>query len=263
MKKAIVLSLCMSSMLAGCAATSSITSDQKPEDSKVQKTDVVAYETEAVTPQSGSSIYATTSISKPVRDLPANLEGLEVSVYQSTAVPFDVFVQKVADSVNTPIQIEERPSRDGVQAELPAPSMINGPWVGKLRLVLNQLSEVSGYSWEFDADTSQIRFYRFHDQETLVKMSAEKPNPSEQVWWVRPNRTPSLKAVLESWAKQAGWEVTWPTDVPDYKIKQEASYTGTFQEAAGQLLFASMDQSQPIAPIAYTRNRQIEVVKQK
>ena len=263
MKKAIVLSLCVSSILSGCAALPSMTSGQKQDEKEVQKADVETMDTGTVAPRTGSSIYATTSISKPVRDLPEKLEGLQVSVYQNTSVPFDVFVQKVADAVNTEIKIEERPARDGVQTELPVPPMINGPWEGNLRLVLNQLSEVSGYSWDYDTDNSQIRFYRFHDQETLVKMSAEKPSPSEQVWWVRPNRTPSLKAVLEVWAKQAGWKVTWPTDVPDYEIKQEASYTGTFPEAAGQLLFASMDQSQPIAPIAYTRNRQIEVVRQK
>ena len=65
------------------------------------------------------------------------------------------------------------------------------------------------------------------------------------------------------WAKEAGWFVVWPSEVPNYTVTTEASFDGNFPQVAGQLLASTQTTEQPIAPVAYPKNRRMVIVDQK
>ena len=82
--------------------------------------------------------------------------------------------------------------------------------------------------------------------------AAEKapPEPPKPVWLAPKDKT--LKDVLSDWSKTAGVELYWSTDY-DYRLNSNIAYSGSFDEAVGELLGGFAD----IRPQPYGQLHQV------
>lgn len=77
-------------------------------------------------------------------------------------------------------------------------------------------------------------------------------------WIVEKNRT--LREILENWAETAGWTVVWDSQ-RDWMIESSASFTGDFQNAAGDLIKAFAQAKPPVVGTFY-KNRTLVIEAQ-
>lgn len=84
--------------------------------------------------------------------------------------------------------------------------------------------------------------------------SAEVPK-----WEIRTDDT-TLQGAIQRWGKAAGWQVFWDTAV-DYPAKLNATFTGTFEEAADAALRAFRTAADPLQGCFYDGNKVFRVFR--
>ena len=202
-------------------------------------------------------------VSLPSRHLPSKLENTKVHIDGSSGLPFRIIAQRIADQTGTEVLIEERPARDGIQRNPPKTTTVTGLFAGKTRAVMDRIGAASGYDWVFDSKKHALMFYRYHDAEGIGRINPVSQVASASQWRIDLARHKTLKDVVMEWGKEAGWFVVWPSEVPHYAVTTEASFGGDFPQAAGQLLASTQKTEQPIAPVAYPKNRRMVIVNQE
>lgn len=152
------------------------------------------------------------------------------------------------------IVIEERPSRTGVTAvlETAAPQAIE--WDGSATGLFDLVAAGHGYRWEWRGEA--VVFYRYWDDEFLSAVTGQSPH--HRAWWeIDRDRHPTLKAVFESWAGEAGWTLAWTADA-DFALGADAVFEGSFLGAVDAVLADPATAARLVAT-AYRENRQLVI----
>jgi len=79
----------------------------------------------------------------------------------------------------------------------------------------------------------------------------EEVTEDKYVWEVKRNFT--LQETIKSWGEQVEWNVVWDSD-RDFDIQSEASFKGTFVDAASGLIKAFEDADPPVVGTFYKNN---------
>ena len=162
--------------------------------------------------------------------------------------------------------IEERPARiAGGMAILSDAPPIRLVWRGALAGLLDRLAALSGYDWNWREGT--VVFYRYWDieQRAAAAGSADRVDevaPADS-WIVEAGAHKTLRGVLESWARQAGWTLVW-NSARDYAVGSSPEqagrpvFRGGFLEAVDQLL-AGDTTRRTLSALAYKANRHLVI----
>lgn len=95
-----------------------------------------------------------------------------------------------------------------------------------------------------------------HEREKLLAISEAKQ--SENTWNASVEQG-HLKAVIESWAKKAGWQVSW--EIPsDFPIVAGASFHGSFTDAVSAVAKSMENSSMPIRVKFYDSNKVLRIL---
>ena len=158
-------------------------------------------------------------------------------------------------------------------AILSDPPPIRLVWRGALAGLLDRLAALSGYDWSWREGT--VVFYRYWDieQRAAAAGSADRVDEvaSDDSWIVEAGAHKTLRGVLESWARQAGWTLVWnsardyavgssPEQAPGSSPGQalRAVFHGGFLEAVDQLL-AGDTTRRTLSALAYKANRHLVI----
>ena len=203
---------------------------------------------------------------------PETVAARELAFEQREAVPFPAAVRRLSSLSGIAVAIEERPSRiAGGTAILADAPPVRLAWRGALAGLLDRLAALSGYDWTWRDET--VVFYRYWDIEQRPP-SAGLQLPSglglqtheaaaEGVWIVDAGAHKTLRGVLESWARQAGWTLVWHS-TRDYAVEPgpeqagRAVFHGGFLEAV-DLLLAGDATRRALAALAYEANRHLAI----
>ena len=190
----------------------------------------------------------------------------DVVFEQNDAVSFPVAVRRLSSLSGISIMIEERPARiAGGMAILSDAPPIRLVWRGPLAGLLDRLAALSGYDWTWREGT--VVFYRYWDieQRAAAAGSADRVDevaPADS-WMVEAGAHKTLRGVLESWARQAGWTLVWNA-ARDYAVGSSpeqagnAVFRGGFLEAVDQLL-AGDTTRRTLSALAYKANRHLVI----
>ena len=190
----------------------------------------------------------------------------DVVFEQNDAVSFPVAVRRLSSLSGISITIEERPARiAGGMAILSDAPPIRLVWRGALAGLLDRLAALSGYDWTWREGT--VVFYRYWDieQRAAAAGSADRVDevaPADS-WMVEAGAHKTLRGVLESWARQAGWTLVW-NSARDYAVgssseqADDAVFSGGFLEAVDQLL-AGDTTRRTLSALAYQANRHLVI----
>ncbi len=161
---------------------------------------------------------------------------------------------RIAAAGGHAVEIEERPSRTGEQASLPAVTPRRVTWSGPLAGLLDLAAAAYRYRWEWRGEA--VVFYRYWDAEFA---SSTEPGPeARQVRWVIDiAEEPTLRAVLDRWAGEAGWSLAWKAP-HDYRLGADAVIEGPFLSAVDSLL-ADPATASTLTATAYRANRQLVI----
>ena len=185
---------------------------------------------------------------------------------QREAVSFPVAVRRLSSLSGISTAIEERPARiTGGTAILSDAPPIRLVWRGALAGLLDRLAALSGYDWSWRDGT--VVFYRYWDieQRAAAAGSADRVDEvaSDDSWIVEAGAHKTLRGVLESWARQAGWTLVW-NSARDYAVgsspeqADNAVFHGGFLEAVDQLL-AGDTTRRTLSALAYKANRHLVI----
>ena len=139
-------------------------------------------------------------------------------------------------------------------------------WRGALAGLLDRLAALSGYDWTWREGT--VVFYRYWDieQRAAAAGSADRVDEvaPDDSWIVEAGAHKTLRGVLESWARQAGWTLVW-NSARDYAVGSSpeqagnrAVFRGGFLEAVDQLL-AGDTTRRTLSALAYKANRHLVI----
>ena len=179
-----------------------------------------------------------------------------IAVAEPLALP--ELAARIALLTGRGVEIEERPARsldpvDSLEAPPPAPFEYGGTLAGLLDLVAARYR----YRWEWRG--RHVVFFRYWDAEFAA---ATRPLPlslGAAVWEIDLDRHQTLRAVLESWANEAGWSLTWSAD-RDYALGADARFPGTFLAAVDGVL-ADPATSGTLVATAYRTNRHLVIAE--
>ena len=154
------------------------------------------------------------------------------------------------------------PGDEGV----PERRVIRLVWRGALAGLLDRLAALSGYDWTWRERT--VVFYRYWD----IEQRAAAAGSADRVDEVAPDDSwhrrggcahKTLRGVLESWARQAGWTLVW-NSARDYAVGSSseqagnAVFSGGFLEAVDQLLAGDATR-RALSAFAYKANRHLVI----
>ena len=147
-------------------------------------------------------------------------------------------------------------------------------WRGALAGLLDRLAALSGYDWTWREGT--VVFYRYWDIEQRAAAAgfpptsgvADRVGQADEAaagteWIVEAGVHKTLRGVLESWARQAGWTLVWNA-ARDYAVgssleqADNAVFSGGFLEAVDQLL-AGDTTRRTLSALAYNANRHLVI----
>ena len=152
------------------------------------------------------------------------------------------------------IVIEERPSRTGITAvlETAAPQAVT--WDGSATGLFDHVASRHGYRWEWRGEA--VVFYRYWDAEFASTATRRQP-PRRTFWEIDRTAHATLRAVLESWAGEAGWSLAW-TSEDDFALGADAVFEGSFLGAVDAVLADPATATRLVAT-AYQANRQLVI----
>ena len=207
--------------------------------------------------------------------LPEAIATRDLVFEQNDAVSFPVAVRRLSSLSGISITIEERPARiAGGMAILSDAPPIRLVWRGALAGLLDRLAALSGYDWSWREGT--VVFYRYWDIEQRAAAAgfpptsgaADRVGQSDEAaagteWMVEAGAHKTLRGVLESWARQAGWTLVW-NSARDYAVGSSseqggnAVFSGGFLEAV-DLLLAGDTTRRTLSALAYQANRHLVI----
>ena len=91
------------------------------------------------------------------------------------------------------------------------------------------------------------------------KVEAAVQVPVPATGWRLSDRDRTLKAAVERWAKEAGWQVFWELGV-DYPIVASATLSGSFEEAVGVVVRSMEHADVPPMALFYRGNQVLRMV---
>ncbi|MDE0538108.1 MAG: TcpQ domain-containing protein [Rhodospirillales bacterium] len=199
--------------------------------------------------------------------LPEAVATRELAFEQRDAVSFPATVRRLSSLSGVNMTIEERPARIyGGTAILTGPAPIRLVWHGAFAGLLNRLSAVSGYDWDWQDGT--VVFYRYWDIEQRAAAPADSPGPADEraaidAWIVEAGTHKTLRGVIGGWARRAGWTLVWNSN-RDYAVgpvpvgADRAVFRGGFLEAV-DLLLAGNTTRRVLTALAYKANRHLVI----
>ena len=207
--------------------------------------------------------------------LPEALATRDLVFEQNDAVSFPVAVRRLSSLSGIATAIEERPARiAGGMAILSDAPPIRLVWRGALAGLLDRLAALSGYDWSWREGT--VVFYRYWDIEQRAAAvgfpptsgPAGRDGQSDEAaagteWMVEAGAHKTLRGVLKSWARQAGWTLVW-NSARDYAVGSSAEQAGNavfhggFLEAV-DLLLAGDTTRRALSALAYKANRHLVI----
>ena len=198
--------------------------------------------------------------------LPEAIATRDLVFEQNDAVSFPVAVRRLSSLSGISITIEERPARiAGGMAILSDAPPLRLVWRGALAGLLDRLAALSGYDWTWREGT--VVFYRYWDieQRAAAAGSADRVDevaPADS-WIVEAGAHKTLRGVLESWVRQAGWTLVW-NSARDYAVGSSpeqagnAVFSGGFLVAVDQLLSGDTTR-RTLSVLAYKANRHLVI----
>ena len=214
----------------------------------------------------GGALLPATELAPASTALPEAIATRDVVFEQNDAVSFPVAVRRLSSLSGISITIEERPARiAGGMAILSDAPPIRLVWRGALAGLLDRLAALSGYDWTWREGT--VVFYRYWDieQRAAAAGSADRVDEvaPDDSWIVEAGAHKTLRGVLESWARQAGWTLVW-NSARDYAVGSSpeqagnAVFRGGFLEAV-DLLLAGDTTRRALSALAYRANRHLVI----
>ena len=204
-------------------------------------------------------VVATQRLVRPQRLLPARVEEIEVDFAPQGSLRMERLAVRIADVLSVNVVVEDRPARDGRSVEMVEPQGFRIAVKGTARELLDEVAGRAGYEWEYDEteDAGRIVFYRHMDAAWRDRFSPPTEN-DRNVWSIDPIRHDTVRAVLEEWARDAGWTVVWEADELDYAVTARAVFHGTFEDAV-DALFQDTRGYRALIPTAWRANRYLTV----
>ena len=214
----------------------------------------------------GGALLPATELAPASTGLPESIATRELVFEQREAVSFPVALRRLSSLSGIATAIEERPARiAGGMAILSDAPPIRLIWRGALAGLLDRLAAQSGYDWSWREGT--VVFYRYWDieQRAAAAGSADRVDEvaPDDSWMVEAGAHKTLRGVLESWARQAGWALVWNAG-RDYAVGSSpeqagnAVFRGGFLEAVDQLL-AGDTTRRTLSALAYKANRHLVI----
>ena len=213
-----------------------------------------------------NALLSATELAPASTALPEAIATRDLVFEQNDAVSFPVAVRRLSSLSGISITIEERPARiAGGMAILSDAPPIRLIWRGALAGLLDRLAALSGYDWTWWEGT--VVFYRYWDieQRAAATGSADRVDEvaPDESWIVEVGANKTLRGVLESWARQAGWTLVW-NSARDYAVgssseqADNAVFNGGFLEAV-DLLLAGDTTRRALSALAYKANRHLVI----
>ena len=198
--------------------------------------------------------------------LPEAIATRDLVFEQRDPVSLPAALRRLSSLSGIATAIEERPARiAGGMAILSDAPPIRLVWRGALAGLLDRLAALSGYDWTWREGT--VVFYRYWDieQRAAAAGSADRVDEvaPDDSWIVEAGAHKTLRGVLESWARQAGWTLVW-NSARDYAVgpsseqADNAVFRGGFLEAVDQLL-AGDTTRRTLTALAYKANRHLVI----
>ena len=214
----------------------------------------------------GGAPLPATELAPVSTGLPESIATRELVFGQHEAVSFPAALRRLSSLSGIATAIEERPARiAGGMAILSDAPPIRLVWRGALAGLLDRLAALSGYDWTWREGT--VVFYRYWDieQRAAAAGSADRVDEvaPDDSWMVEAGAHKTLRGVLESWARQAGWTLVWNA-ARDYAVGSSseqagrAVFHGGFLEAVDQLL-AGDTTRRTLSALAYKANRHLVI----
>ena len=223
----------------------------------------------------GGAPLPATELAPASTALPEAIATRDLVFEQHEAVSLPVALRRLSSLSGISITIEERPARiAGGMAILSDAPPIRLVWRGALASLLDRLAAQSGYDWSWREGT--VVFYRYWDIEQRAAAAgfpptsgaADRVGQSDEAaagteWMVETGVHKTLRGVLESWARQAGWTLVW-NSTRDYAVgsspeqADNAVFHGGFLEAVDQLL-AGDTTRRALSALAYKANSHLVI----
>ena len=223
----------------------------------------------------GGALLPATELAPASTALPEAIATRDLVFEQREAVSLPVALRRLSSLSGIATAIEERPARiAGGMAILSDAPPIRLIWRGALAGLLDRLAAQSGYDWSWREGT--VVFYRYWDIEQRAAAAGLPPasgpagrdGQSDEAaagteWMVEAGAHKTLRGVLESWARQAGWALVWNAG-RDYAVGSSpeqagnAVFRGGFLEAVDQLL-AGDTTRRTLSALAYKANRHLVI----
>ena len=214
----------------------------------------------------GGAPLPATELAPAGTPLPDAIATRDLAFEQRDAVSLPAALRRLTSLSGIATAIEERPARiAGGMAILPDAPPIRLVRRGALAGLLDRLAVLSGYDWTWRDGT--IVFYRYWDtdQRAAGAGSADQVDKAAPggSWIVEAGAHKTLRGVLESWAREAGWILVW--NAPrDYAVGSgpeqsgNAVFRGGFLEAVDQLLAGDATR-RTLSVLAYKANRHLVI----
>ena len=231
----------------------------------------------------GAAPLPATELAPASTALPEAIATRDLVFEQREAVSFPVAVRRLSSQSGIATAIEERPARiTGGMAILSDAPPIRLVWRGALAGLLDRLAALSGYDWSWREGT--VVFYRYWDIEQRAAAAGFPPTSgavdrvgqsdeaaADTEWMVEEGVHKTLRGVIESWARQAGWTLVW-NSARDYAVGSSAEqvlgsspgqalravFHGGFLDAVDQLL-AGDTTRRTLSALAYKANRHLVI----
>ena len=214
----------------------------------------------------GGAPLPATELAPASTALPEAIATRDLVFEQRDPVSLPAALRRLSSLSGIATVIEERPARiAGGMAILSDAPPIRLVWRGALAGLLDRIAALSGYDWSWREGT--VVFYRYWDieQRAAAAVSADRVDEvaPDDSWIVEAGAHKTLRGVLESWARQAGWTLVW-NSARDYAVGSSpeqagnAVFRGGFLEAVDQLL-AGDTTRRTLSALAYKANRHLVI----
>ena len=214
----------------------------------------------------GGAPLPATELAPAGTPLPDAIATRDLAFEQREPVSLPAALRRLTSLSGIATAIEERPARiAGGMAILPDAPPIRLVRRGALAGLLDRLAVLSGYDWTWRDET--IVFYRYWDTDQRAAGAGSADGADEAAtgdsWIVEAGAHKTLRGVLESWAREAGWILVWNA-ARDYAVgsgpKQagNAVFRGGFLEAVDQLLAGDATR-RTLSVLAYKANRHLVI----
>ncbi len=214
----------------------------------------------------GGALLPATELAPASTGLPEAIATQDLVFEQRYPVSLPAALRRLSSLSGIATAVEERPARiAGGMAILSDAPPIRLVWRGALAGLLDRLAALSGYDWSWRDGT--VVFYRYWDieQRVAAAVSADRVDEvaPDDSWIVEAGAHKTLRGVLESWARQAGWTLVW-NSARDYAVgsspeqADNAVFHGGFLEAV-DLLLAEDTTRRTLSALAYKANRHLVI----